>query len=96
MRADNLPIARCPLSDSTVCHLRLLYEHGTVDEHLLWYAEDEVCLIPCAPESTSLPVRALNADTLIGFDPVGGTSYTVSLGATSPRGRVLEVSAWGG
>jgi hypothetical protein len=77
-----------------VTHLHLRYAHGSADEHFLWYANDEVYLIPCAPDSTALPVRALDAHRLVGFDPVGSTAWTISL-TTGQRGqRRLELLRW--
>ncbi len=77
--------------DRLVTHIRLHYEHKVFDEHFLWYADDEVYSIPCAPEATSLPLRALDDQRLLGFDPVSRGIWTISLDETS---RTLNLSAW--
>jgi hypothetical protein len=74
-----------------VTHLRLRYDRGVIDEHFLWYGEDEAYVIPCAPEATTLPLRALSARTLVGFDPVGGKAWTVTL---DPDASTLELAPW--
>lgn len=81
--------------DRQVSHLRLHYEQGVADEHFLWYAEDETYLVPCAPESTSLPVVVTGPNRLTGFDPIAKTTRTIRL-TTDPAGeRILEIAPRG-
>jgi CubicO group peptidase (beta-lactamase class C family) len=77
-----------------VTHLRLRYERGTADEHFLWYADDEAYLIPCAPESTALRVKPLDARRLFGFDPVGSRSWTISFTTGQDGTTNVEATLW--
>ena len=55
-------------SDQLVTYLRLHHARGTLDEHMIHFAEDEIYLLSCAPTTFEVRFRPDPHGGLVGFD----------------------------
>jgi hypothetical protein len=59
--------------------VRLYFAQGVVDEHLIWFADDEIYWIPGRPTTTTLVFRPAAEGGLVGFDLLKQRVYRLEL-----------------
>ena len=73
----------------TVTQLRIVFEHGALDEKFLVWSDDETYMIACRPDGFELALGAISNDSFVAFDAVSGRSWSVTL--SSKPNRVLDI-----
>jgi CubicO group peptidase (beta-lactamase class C family) len=68
--------------------VRLDFAQGVVDEHVIWFADDEIYWIPGQPSTTTLVFRPAPGRGLVGFDLLKQRVYRLEL---SDDGEELTV-----
>jgi CubicO group peptidase (beta-lactamase class C family) len=86
-------------SDRLLTWLRLHHAHGALDEHVIFFAEDEIYLLPCAPATFEIRFRPDPSGGLVGFDLLsqrvfharlaGADGIVLTAGDEQRRGRRL-------
>jgi CubicO group peptidase (beta-lactamase class C family) len=81
VRALSTTAVRARDPSRRVTTVRLEFARGTVDEHVLWFADDEWYWIPGQPATTSITFRQAGEQELVGFDLLKQRVYHITLTA---------------
>lgn len=79
--------------DQMVTHIRLVFAHGSVDEHAIWFADDEIYWVPGCPSTIAVRFKAAPGAGLVGFDLLKQGVYHAEL---SDEGTwlTIETGRW--
>lgn len=65
--------------DQFLTYLRLVFANGSVNEHVIWFADDEVYVVPGNPLTLAVRFRQAPDDGLVGFDLLSQRHYDATL-----------------
>jgi CubicO group peptidase (beta-lactamase class C family) len=83
---------RGPNPDQKVTHVRLDFADGVVDEHVIWFADDEIYWISGRPATLALRFKPAPGGGLVGFDLLQQSVYHLDL---SDDGRTITATNGG-